>query len=502
MNVFTRLSEFINAFVGGCARCLKTRFGLARPTSLATGAAVLSLLSVVIIALGPSTTFAADPSVWQMTPYRIQVLVAIAPRPSLPPRLQTQLCGSLAARIEAVIGAPWNANVSLAPPALRYVLLNDIENMQVDPEQLPMEETDKILFLAVQTDPGHATVTARDFDVPTRLLNPAVTLPVWQIGSLSDVAFDAMLAAFAPLARIDRTEKDQVVSRLKASGLPLRDRNLQMIHVDDVFRPILRYKDREGNFRRAVPVPWTFCTVTSILPGEIRAQVHSGIRATLTTRGRGRVESLAMRVVPQRGSTILVLRSRTEPKVPLAGYEVYSHPPGKKGAALVGRTDRQGRLLVPPGESLLRCLLIKNGTEPLARLLMVPGLEPQLTAEIPDDDARLEAEGFVTGLQEELVDLVARREILMAGVRARIEAGQINRAEKLFDELGRLPNASQFLESVARERERLASKDPAIQAKIDALLADTCHLIDRHLDSNGIEELERELRTAKGGNSK
>ena len=501
MNVFTGLPDFTDAFVGDRSCCWRSRFRLARPMSSATGAAVYSLLSAVIITLWPSATFAADQSVWQMMPYRMQVFVAVAPRPSLPPRLQTELCSSLAARIEAVVGVQWSATVSLAPPPLRHVLLNGVENMQVDQIQLPLRETDKILFLAVTIDPGNATVTARDFDVHTRMLNPAVTLRVWQIGSLCDVAFDAMLAAFAPLARIDRTEKNQVVFRPKASGLPLRDRNLHMIHGNDIFRPILRYNDREGNFRRAVPVPWTFCTIVSILPGEISCQVHSGIRATLATRGRGRVESLAMRVVPHRGSTILLLRSRTEPKVPLAGYEVYSHSPGKSGATLVGRTDRQGCLLVPPAESLLRFLLIKNGAEPLAYLLIVPGLESQLTADIPNDDQRLEAEGFVTGLQEELVDLVARREILLARIRTRIEAGQIDSAEKLLDELRHLPKGSQFLESIAREQGRLTSKDPAVQTRINSLLADTRHLIDLHLDPDSIEELEREMHAAKGGNT-
>ena len=49
----------------------------------------------------------------------------------------------------------------------------------------------------------------------------------------------------------------------------------------------------------------------------------------------------------------------------------------------------------------------------MTRLPMVPGLEPQLAGEIPNHDPRLETEGFLLGMREELVDVVLRRRILM-----------------------------------------------------------------------------------------
>ena len=454
------------------------------------------LVVAVAILFVPSPAEADDQSVWQLLPYDVRILIGFEPCPPIAPRLQDELCVSLAEQIEATIGAGWNATVAPAPAPLRGALVRDIEGLQADQVPVPTPPPDKILLMAITCVPGGLEVTARDFDVRTRTLSSPVTRPVSQISELSDAALDALLTAFAPLARIVSSRRNEVVLRLKASGLPPRDPNLALFSQDDIFQPIHRYNDREGNLRRAAPVPWTFCTVEKILPLETHCRKHSGVRISLTKRG-GRVESLALRVIPTGGSTMLTLKSRTKPHEPLSGYKVYSRVPGKKAAALLGWTDRRGQLLIPPEEHLLRVLLIKNGREPLARMPMVPGLEPEMTTEIANDDLRLWAEGFIFSLQEELVDIVARRKIYDALIRARIEADKLDQAEKMFEELRKLPTNEQFSLRVIQERDRLATDDHVVQKKINLFLDDTNKLIHQHLNPQAIGELERYLRDAK-----
>jgi hypothetical protein len=334
------------------------------------------------------------------------------------------------------------------------------------------------------------------------MLSPAVERPVRQPGMLVDAALDALLATFAPLGQIDRWEKDVVFVRTKASGLPLGDRRLTLFHEGDVLRPIIRYDDREGRFRRVTPAQWSFCVVEKVSPEEVKCRVYTGARGEIATRGRGRVEPLVLRVVPTGGSTVLALQSRTEPRRPLAGYDIYTYPPGQKADLThVGRTDRQGQVLIRSTGATLRMLLVRSGNEVLARLPIVPGLEPQLTAPIANDDHRLAAEGFITGLQEELVDVFARRKILMMRVRAAIEAKQFDKASELFEELRRLPTGEQFAARVDREQERLASNDPSVQKKINLLFGDTHQIIDKQLDPREIEDLDQELRGAQSGES-
>jgi len=201
---------------------------------------------------------------------------------------------------------------------------------------------------------------------------------------------------------------------------------------------------------------------------------------------------------------MVLLQSRVEPKKPLAGCDVYAYPPDKKDAvALVGQTDRRGLLLVPSLKgSPARVLLVKNGNALLAKLPIVPGLERQVTADIPNDDQRLGADGFITGLQEELFDIVARQKILVAMIKSRVETKQFDKAAALVDDLRRLPTAQQFNIRLTREQERLATKDPAIQKKIDMLMGDTRQLVDKWLDPHIIEDVDRDLREAKNAGEK
>ena len=186
---------------------------------------------------------AADQSVWPLTPYQVQVFVAVAPQPPLTPRLQSALCNTLSARIEAVLGAAWNAEVTPPPPALYREMVRGLADLRADQIPLPPPQVDKVLLVAVAGTADGMTVTARDFDVRTRVLNTAVTRPVWQTGALGEAALEALLAAFAPVARIERLEKDgMAVLRPKATGLPLGDRKLALLREGDVLQPIVRYQ--------------------------------------------------------------------------------------------------------------------------------------------------------------------------------------------------------------------------------------------------------------------
>ena len=94
--------------------------------------------------------------------------LAVAPEPSLGPRLQADLSAALAARIEAVIGPAWNVTVSPPPAALGEAMLHGLAELPGERVPLPSSELDKILLVAVTPIPGGVTVTARDFDLPAR----------------------------------------------------------------------------------------------------------------------------------------------------------------------------------------------------------------------------------------------------------------------------------------------------------------------------------------------
>ncbi len=467
-----------------------------RPRRLILAVVRCLLLAVAALyAIAPAS--ATDRSIWQMLPYDVHILLAVDPSPPITPILRDELPVCLNERVESTIGAAWNAKIEYAPPALRGALLRDIDAVAVDQIPMPSPPPDKVLLLAVKCLPGGLQINARDFDTRTNTISSPVTRSVSQIGVLGDAMLDAVLSCFAPLAFIDGVKKNEVTIRPKASALAPRDPNLSFIHKDDVFRPIKRINDKDGNLRMAEPVAWTFLTVDGFQTTETKCKLHTGILSPIHKRGGRRVEMLALRVIPTDRSTVLVLKSRTPPHEPLFGYDVYSRVPDKEAATLLGRTDRRGRFVVPPGEHIIRVLLIRNGREPLARMPMVPGLEEELTTEIAKDDLRLWAEGFIYSLQEELVDIVARRKIYMALIRARMEAGKIEQAEKMLLDLRQMPDAMQLGLRVTNQRKRLETNDYVVQTKINLFLDDTVQLIHQHLDPRELTELEEDFRLAK-----
>ena len=163
----------------------------------------------------------------------------------------------------------------------------------------------------------------------------------------------------------------------------------------------------------------------------------------------------------------------------------------------IGATDRDGKLIVPPGEDRVRVLFLKNGGQLLARLPVVPGAQPQIDVPLPDDDARLAAEARLAAMREDLVDVVARRNILMARARQKIEKKDFAAAQKLLvaDQRAARPRAIQPRAQTAARR--LRSDDPQIQRRIDQLFEGTQTVLTQYLDVRPINELHNELRDAQ-----
>ncbi|MEX2559599.1 MAG: hypothetical protein WD403_06770, partial [Pirellulales bacterium] len=286
-------------------------------------------------------------SVWDLTPYRIRVLMAVDNQPDFTERLAESMRAVLAERTDTAVGAAWILQSEPAPDDLRPALLDGLAALSVEqvPQSLVELEADKLIFVTLTAGQGGWTIGARELDLETRLLGTTVSRHVPQRQLLGEEAFQAVLAAFAPLARIEHVDGDKVQLRLRAGGFPPLDPTLSWIGPGSVLRPVIRYNDRHGKPRRIEPLEWTFMAVESLAGAELTSTLHSGLRSPLSGRRRGPVEQVALAVRPSGLPTRLVLKSRTDPQRRLAGYEVYSHPPHATATHLIGRTDGQGELL-------------------------------------------------------------------------------------------------------------------------------------------------------------
>ena len=145
---------------------------------------------------------------------------------------------------------------------------------------------------------------------------------------------------------------------------------------------------------------------------SVRMDYYSGRAGGLQGRQNDRTFRRALLVRPRGNETLIRLHAKGDPNFPLIGYELYEKELFSTKMTFIGRTDWNGRLNVPVTEDPLRLMYVKNGGAVLARLPIVPGYEPYAVADLSGDDMRLQAEAYVNGVANAIIDLVAIRKLL------------------------------------------------------------------------------------------
>lgn len=428
---------------------------------------------------------------------RVRVLLAMAPDAKLTGQRRTDVLAHLAAEAQPVAKEKiWEVTAVAAPPEFRDALGSSAGPLSAGSFPQRSSDYDEVIALYVYPTQGSYAVITVGINPVVGELRVSDPVAVPQLDRLERVAWTAL---FEAMDKIKHPRPTWVRVRLKAGALPFRDDELAMVHRGDSFRPVIRRNDREGNVIGIRSVSWSFCMVQELAAGDLVCRLHTGVVGGLSGRRRGRLQQLALAVVPPQRPSVLVLQSPHKPPRPLAGYGVYAHPPDSKTGVLLGRTDRRGRITIPPVETgnPLRILQVRNGGQLLQRLPMVPGMAPEPTARIVNDDQRLQTEGFVTGLQEQMVDLVTRREVIFARARARIKAGQFDEAQALLDRARKLPTAHEFGLKLRGQQKDSSAVDRRVQARINKLFDDTHELVNQHLDPEAVEDLRRELQAAR-----
>lgn len=442
----------------------------------------------------------AASAVWDIAPYRIRAMLTITPAAGASGARADALCAGIAERSTTVVGAHWAFTATSAPPGINEMVLSDFthETANLDKETvleaIEDQDLDKVLLVRVDYDERAWTIRAVDFDVRTQLFGTPAVQRVSHRVRLIDGVFQTILQAFAPLASVETVDqKDTATLRLRAGAAPVRDPHLSLVRPGSIFRAAVRVNDAKGKVKRIEGVDWTFLVADKIEGAHVDSRLITGLRGPLGSRKRGRTEQLALTVRPPAATTRLDLRSADkEPRI-MAGCQVFSHPVDSKKTDLLGASDPRGAFIVEPGDGGVRVLMIKSGDTIIARLPMLPGMLPEMTARIPDDERRLQVEGYITGFQEEFVDMIARRQVLVARIRSRIKSGKKEEAEKLIDQLRQMTAQQDFGENLQAARQRLISNDKKTQKQIDKLFTDTQTVVNRFFDPRQVDTLEREL---------
>ena len=466
------------------------------------------IYSFILILCAPCLgriSFAAKDKYWNLSPYRIQLHIAIDTKSAaLEPQLPEKLSSYLKERILSILFPLWSAEVQLpnGPEKNRILLgLNRLDTLEQI--SVPREGWDKHIFLVVRSSTTGFDLQCREFDCYTYRWGPACVRQVRQRSILGEQCFDLLIHTFAPLATIRTLEDEQshVLLEFKGCDLPSRKSQANLSQKGDVFQPLLIRTNSSGDVlaEGVKEVPWTFLTLDNPQENGSTGLIHSGIGNPFRLRRRGRTQHLAIASRHQPKTSSIRFHPRHSPKEGLSGYEVFRKDSKDEEAELLGLTDVNGMILVPPGKNPVTTLFLRSDGQLLSRIPMAPGAKELQEVPVADDPARLRAQSELVSLREQLIDLVAQRSILMRRVRNQIQLGNLDKAEELLAELGSLPDRDDFNQKIlsAKNNGAYRSSDNKIQIKIDKLFSSVQRLLGGFLSVGELTKLERELNAAR-----
>jgi hypothetical protein len=461
-----------------------------------------ALLSTFLLFLSPAH---AKNGGWDLEPYHIQISIAIDAPGGLTEQLASELPRYLQRRIDASLAPAWTCDVHIATGADRAKLLTAIAASDPPPPNVPKDK-DKLLIAVIRTAPDGIELSAREFDRYVQRWSPPLRRNSRQDSYVPEQLFSLVYQTFSPIAQLELDPKDprRVVLRPRGASLARSAGATPLAKPGDVYVPVLRRTMRNGELEKKnglQTVPWTYVEATEIKDNTIVGHFQSASRRPIIVRRQGRIEPVAIALRTDPDALTLRLHSRTTAEKSLVGYEVFTQKPGDEALAPVGISDTAGQITIPPGKTPLQFLLIKHGGQLFAKIPVLAGEKQHLDLPLPDDDARLAAEASLAAVREDLVDVVARRNILISRARQKIEKKDYATAQELLRSLNDLPGRQQFKTTLDAAKRSLRSSDPQMQRRIDRLFDATDALLTQFLDMSAINKVHDELREAqsKGG---
>jgi|GEM_PF-1118019 len=255
--------------------------------------------------------------------------------------------------------------------------------------------------------------------------------------------------------------------------------------------------------------PEQYANGDSVILGENRADlfgwVQSSFRAPLVARKSKRLEKLALVIRPPSGTTVLQLTAADATKQPMEGIEIWSRPLNAEKddrSEFLGKTDWRGMLGIPPSPEGLRMIYLKRGARALRKLPIMPGLYPKVETTIVNDEARLFSEGVISGMGNEIIDVLAQRQIYemmigeyLAGDNPTRE--NIAKASEELKKYSELPKFQQLRARMSDEKSRLQaqSSDKREEDFINKMFESLESVLTKFLGESPESDLRRRIQS-------
>ncbi len=451
----------------------------------------------------PNTGHGADMGDWKLSPYKVHVAFALDDLARPEPTLAGAIAKNINERVEALLVPLWQFElVEAADPPTRRQCLH-MEEIAWDKLPTELKSFDKLLWLGVESRPAGFVLTCREFDIYTHRWGPPHQQVVQQASFLPEAAFHLLLQAFSPIAMVEPLPNDDKHVRLvfRGSKLPKQTTDDALVTPGELLRPLLRRTDRSGKLAAngIVEVPYTYLVTAAPKEEGWLADVYTGTRRPFAAERRARIDQIAVAERMAPGPTDVRFHARIDKKQGLANYQVFLLQEDGTEKQL-GLTDRDGVISVPPGPKPISTIMLRSDAQLLAKAPIPAGAPAAIEIPVADSLARLRAQAEAQVVREQLVDVVARRNLMMARIKALLKKGKGKDAADLMEQLDALPSASVFNRNIDIAAKRIpAGKDPSVQKSIDRLFTNTRELLGKFLNNRPIIDLQNEVNAASRG---
>ena len=445
---------------------------------------------------------ASKPAPIDRKPYAIRVLIDFEAGARVDRARRSAILGDWSELARRFIGEPWSLDIAddLGPfPALA------IEELKAEDLKVASEKVDKVWAIRVKPRGAGFWIEGRELDVATGWLGEVHAREVAHPSDLPRELLRLSLATFAPSAEVGESKAGGVSFLVQGGALPVASPIGEVAPVGSIFRALRVFPKDDGSAPEIVEVRHSYFRVEKREGAIALCEIIRGLGDPLTNRYARKNKLVALGIKPSSTPTRLRFLLKGD-RLPAVGYRLIARliPAGPKPTEL-GMTDREGRIVLPPGfaEGLVSLRLLAGNDEPMLDIPAMPGETPEeRTIVFEPRPLTLALEAKLEALRDAIIDLLAVRSRLEARMKARLDGEDwagLDEAIKDFRKLTPRDRYESRLNQIRAEGERqeAESKTLVLTRTARAQLDETKGLIDRYLDDDAIRSYEDAAARAK-----
>ncbi len=440
--------------------------------------------------------------------YHVSISLGVDPGIGVSDRDTQRIVDQLRSLVESRIGVWWQSRVEVAPggePLSRSMLAQRTAASWTLAHESTLVE--KQFALTLDREGTEYRLSGVEWDRASQTVTPIQERKTYDRRLIAALATELVFNLFRPLVSIESVVDNKAELRIKGGVFVPPDLRLAPFVVGDHVSGFMRHLGKNREFKRIQVIPWTMIRIDQVELGYMRGTIVSAFKAPLAG-SRRRIEMLGLKIRPTYPLTRLQVIPRGKPQSPMAGYRVevldrLETKDDKVPDRITMRTDRNGMVVLPADPvKPIRYLIVYSGAASLAKAPLIPGYVERLVLEAPDDAPRLNVEAETELLQSELVDLVARREVLMARARGASKKANWVLVTDLEQQVDSLPTLEQFLlriEALKNPAVQTArrNKDKSQESRILGMCKQISEIATEHLNPQKVKDFHTEVSEEK-----